>query len=543
MGLDIETQHSLQVKDENVLADIGYKPELRRNFTKLQVFGIAFSIMGLLPSIATTLSYTLPSGPYGMIWGWFVCSFCIMTVGLSMAELGSALPTSGGLYWWTYHFAPEKAKRPLSFLVGYSNTVGLTGGVMSIDYGFAQIFVSVIIVATDGRWNPSRYVVYGIFAACIISHGVVGSLGTNHMAKFQTMCIFINLAVITVVIIALPIGARNHLNSAEYMFSHIDNMTVGWPSGWVFFLTWLSPIWTIGAFDSCVHMSEEAADAPRAVPFGILSSITACWVLGFALNIVFAAVMPHDIGPLLNTVYQQPMAQLVYDTLGKSWTIGIMTVFFCLQWTMGLSNVIGASRQCWAFARDGALPFSDFFKVVNVKFSNPVRCVWGNTLLGLALGTLCIIDAAAAAALFSLSAGGNYLAWFVPIFLKLVFGQDKFVPGPFYLGKKISICVATFACFYMMFSIIMLQFPGTTSHPDKESMNYTCVVLAFVWGGCLLYYFTYAHRWYHGPKNTVDLVEGVSVPQEEIGIEKANDYGKTNHSDSASISHSQSTSD
>lgn len=34
----------------------------------LEVFGIAFSIMGLLPSIASTLSYSIPAGPVGMVW-------------------------------------------------------------------------------------------------------------------------------------------------------------------------------------------------------------------------------------------------------------------------------------------------------------------------------------------------------------------------------------------------------------------------------------------------------------------------------------------
>ena len=34
----------------------------------LEVFGIAFSIMGLLPSIASTLAYSIPAGPVGMVW-------------------------------------------------------------------------------------------------------------------------------------------------------------------------------------------------------------------------------------------------------------------------------------------------------------------------------------------------------------------------------------------------------------------------------------------------------------------------------------------
>lgn len=512
-----ELEEQSLYKDSDVLATIGYKPELKRNFSKIQVFGIAFSIMGLMPSIATTLTYSLPAGPYGMVWGWLAASCCIMTVGLAMAELGSSLPTSGGLYWWTFHFAPERAKRPLSFLVGYSNTLGLTGGVMSIDYGFAQIFTSVIIVATDGRWNPSPYAVYGIFAACVVSHALVGSLGTHHMAKIQTGCIYANIAIIVVLLVALPIGGRNSLNSAEYMFAHVENLTDGWPSGWVFFLAWLAPIWTIGAFDSCVHMSEEASNASRAVPFGIIASIGMCGLLGFVINIVLVAVLPHDLVPLLETAYQQPMAQLLYDTLGKGWTIGVMTVLFVLQWTMGLSNVIAASRQSWAFSRDGALPFSSFFKVVNERFSNPIRCVWGNAILALLIGCLCMIDSAAAAALFSLAAGGNALAWLVPIFLKLAFGRKVFVPGPFYLGKMLSAAIGGFASVYLVFSIFLLQFPQTTSHPSSHTMNYTCIILATVWGGCLAYYYLFAHRWYEGPKTTLEpvVIEGTVVRYDE----------------------------
>ena len=34
----------------------------------IEVFGIAFSIMGLLPSIASTLAYSVPAGPVGMVW-------------------------------------------------------------------------------------------------------------------------------------------------------------------------------------------------------------------------------------------------------------------------------------------------------------------------------------------------------------------------------------------------------------------------------------------------------------------------------------------
>ena len=84
--------------DEALLASLGYKQEFKREFAPLEVFGIAFSIIGLLPSIASVLVYALPNGgPASMVWGWAVASLGILCVGISMAELASAAPTSGGV--------------------------------------------------------------------------------------------------------------------------------------------------------------------------------------------------------------------------------------------------------------------------------------------------------------------------------------------------------------------------------------------------------------------------------------------------------------
>lgn len=57
------------VTDNQLLAEIGYKPELKRQFSTLQVFGVAFSIMGLLPSIASVMGGGLAGGPVSLVWG------------------------------------------------------------------------------------------------------------------------------------------------------------------------------------------------------------------------------------------------------------------------------------------------------------------------------------------------------------------------------------------------------------------------------------------------------------------------------------------
>ncbi|ANB13611.1 Uga4p [Sugiyamaella lignohabitans] len=431
-----------------------------------------------------------------------------------MAEMGSALPTSGGLYWWTYKFAPEVAKRPLCFLAGYANTLGLVGGLVSIDYGFASMVLSVPAIA-DPSFAPNKYQTYGVFAACILSHIVIGSIATRVMSRLQTFCIVINMLVIVITVIAVPIGAKNHdaLQSGHHVFTDTTNLT-DWPYAWTWFLSWMSAIWTIGAFDSCVHLSEEATNAATAVPFGIILSISMCGVLGFAiLAVLFASI--KDVQAVLATTTGQPMAQIYLDTLGKKWTIAMMVLLFIVQWFMGLSIIVAASRQTWAFSRDGALPLSKYIRELNHKLQVPVRAVIFDGILGLILGLLVLIDGAAAQALFSLGPASNGLAWGLPIFCRHVwFEKDAFVPGPFYLGHFWSRVNGLFASVYLIFVVFVLSmFPAGGPDPTASVMNYTCVINGFVWGGCLVYYFVSARNWFEGPKQTLkaEEIEGVDL--------------------------------
>lgn len=496
-------------RDDALLAELGYKAELKRNFSVLQVFGVAFSIMSLLPSIATTLSFSLIAGPVGMTWGWLIASFCIFTVGISMSEMGSAMPTSGGLYWWTFKFAPNAIKKPFCFLAGYSNTLGLIGGLCSIDYGFANLLLSVATIATDGDFVPTKYQVYGVFVACIASHALVGTLATRLTSKLQTFCIIANMIVIFVTCIALPIGKiRNGpLNSGKYVFTHSENST-GWPNAWAFFLAWLSPVWTIGSFDACVHMAEEAANASIAVPFGIMTSIGLCGIIGFVIMAVIAACMNQDISTLLNASSGQPMAEVYMHALGKNWTIGMMSMLFVVQWFMGFSIAIAGSRQTWAFSRDGALPFSKIIRVVNYRLGVPLRALWFMCIVGIIIGLLSLIDAAATNALFSLAIASNSLAWLLPIFSRAFFNTESFKPGPFYIGGWISRCISIFASCYLMFVIFILgMWPLSGPNPTPQNMNYTVVINGFVWAGCLIYYFVSARKWFEGPKNTFEAYD------------------------------------
>ena len=80
-----------EIQDVFRLEDLGYRQELKRSFSRLETFGVAFSIMGVVPSIASTIIYSLPyGGPVSMIWGWALSSVLIMFIGLAMVSIDLA---------------------------------------------------------------------------------------------------------------------------------------------------------------------------------------------------------------------------------------------------------------------------------------------------------------------------------------------------------------------------------------------------------------------------------------------------------------------
>lgn len=150
----------------------------------------------------------------------------------------------------------------------------------------------------------------------------------------------------------------------------------------------------------------------------------------------------------------------------------MMSLLLIVQFLMGLSTLVATSRQTWAFSRDGALPFSRFFRSISRKFGYiPLRAIWGCVLVASVLGLLSLIAPVAAQAIFSLAIAGNYVAWGIPIFARVMWGQHKFKPGHFYTGDGFSVPIAWTAVVFLTFGIILSVFPVGGPNPTGKSSS------------------------------------------------------------------------
>lgn len=510
--------------DQDLLAQIGYKQELRRSYSTFQVFGIAFSIMGLLPSIAVTLAMGLEAGPAALVWGWFLAGIFILSMGVSLSFMASSIPTSGGLFYYANYYCYDSVRVPVSFLIGVSNTLALCAGFCSITYGFAGQVLAAVYLTRNGDFNITSGKEYGVFVGSVIVEMFVCCCTTKNTALLQSISIYVNVFLIILFFIAVPIGAlKNGFNDGAFIFGKFENVR-DWSMGWSFMLSWTPAIWTIGAFDSCLHMSEECKNPQRKVPIGIIGSIVVCWVVGWFICIVCAAVIKDgDVMRVLATDTGSAMAQLIYDALGRKWAIALVSLICVANLLMGISLLIALSRQIFAFARDNGLPFFySYVKVVHPKFKIPIRAAVFAGVFSLILGLMILVNATAASALFSLGLAGNLMAWGVPLVLILLpLGKLRFVPGPFWFGNTLSTIINYITVLWECYVIVMAMFPDS-NHPDSKSMNYSCVIAGGVWSLSLVYYFVYGYRHYRGPVSNLDekTLDGepvsMEVPSEEL---------------------------
>ncbi|KAH9856381.1 APC amino acid permease [Lenzites betulinus] len=504
---------AIEVADEELLASLGYKQEFQRAFTGLEAstFGIAFSIIGLLPSIASVLVYSIPDGgPSAMVWGWLVASVFILFVGMSMAELASAAPTSGGLYFWTHSLSSPRWRNLLAWIVGYANTIGSVASVASIDWGCAVQITAAASIGTGQTYSATNAQTFGVYAAVVLSHAVICCLGTRLLARLQTVYVVLNVLLCLAVIIALPAATpKEFRNTASYALGNFTNSS-GWPSGFAFMLSFLAPLWTICSFDSSVHISEEASNAATAVPWAIVYAIGIAGVLGWAINVALAFCMGTDMDSILNSPIGQPMAEIFFNSFGQKGTLALWSIVVLVQYMMGSSMVLAASRQSFAFSRDGALPFSNWLYRMNSYTKTPVNTVWFVAAFSILLGLLAFAGDSAINAIFSMSIVALYIAYAIPIAARYL-GTNDFAPGPFTLGIFSAPC-ALISVLWMLFMSVVFLFPGTPG-PDVADMNYAVVVLGGVMFLSLVWYYFPKYggvHWFEGPIPTVDKLAHAS---------------------------------
>lgn len=215
------------------------------------------SITGLFASTTITFAYPLGAGgPASVVWCWLIAGAGCTCIALSVAELTSAYPTCGGLYYTVSRLAPRDWVPSISWVVGWINLLGQVAGVASSEYGSSQILLAAVSISRDFQWYPSINQTVGVMAALTILNGVVNSLSTYWVEKITKIYVVFHFTVLVSCAIAL-LAKSDNKHDASYVFTHVEGSN-GWnPIGWSFLFGFLSASWTLTDYDATTHITEE----------------------------------------------------------------------------------------------------------------------------------------------------------------------------------------------------------------------------------------------------------------------------------------------
>ncbi|KAI7899513.1 amino acid permease-domain-containing protein [Cokeromyces recurvatus] len=437
----------------------------------------------------------LAAGSIAVIWGWILVSVFTFIVGLSLAEICSAYPITGGLYIWVSKLAPSEWVPLMCWLTGWCNWLGLVIAITSADLGLSQ-FIASIIHISDSNNDPSIYWQYSIFIVIAIVHGIINSVSVKYNGFFNQTSLYWHL-IGTLIIVIVGLVLTPNKASGKWVFTYFHNET-GFSSGvYAFLIGLLQSQYTLSGFDSAAHMSDETRDAGRSAPRGILYAIGAAAVVGFIFLLSVNFCVQDYQSQIIDTTISPTMTKIFLDGVGYRWTVVFTTIIMGAMFFSGSALTLGSSRMVYAFARDGAVPFSKYLSRINPKTMTPIYAVWFNIIFAILVGLLYIINETAFNAIVSVNTIASSMAYFIPIALRLTVARKSFIPGPFHLGPFSDVINVISLCWILLTSIL---FVCPTEYPvTPDNMNYAIVVFVGVIGASVLYYYFKAREWFHGP--------------------------------------------
>ena len=485
--------------DQQIL-ELGYQPVFKREFGRLASFSFAFSISALYATIATTMIYGLQAGGApALVWCWLIAGAGCMCIGLSVAELVSAYPTSGGLYFTLYYLVPI-THVPLTFwFCGWLDFLGQVAGVASTDYGCAQLLLAAVSLGSDLRYQPTAAHTVGVTAAIIILHGSINSLSTKWLDRITKWYAIFHVAVLTSAIITLLV-CKKEKHSAKYVFVDVQSHS-GWnPVGFSFLFGFLSVSWAMTDYDATAHIAEEIQNAAIRAPQAIASALFLTYGLGFIFNIVLAFTM-GDINSLLSSPTGQPFVQLFYNVLGVKGGIAFTVFAFIILNFCGIAALQANARTIFAYSRDELLPFSKVWLRINSYTQTPLLAVWFNVALAIGIDLIGLGSTTAIVAIFNVCAIALDWSYCIPIICKLVYSSSVggYTQGPWNLGRFSRLMNAC-AVIWTFFATIIFLMP--TNRPvTAENMNYAVVILIGIFLFSIIYwYIGGARKHYIGPR-------------------------------------------
>jgi APA family basic amino acid/polyamine antiporter len=302
-------------------------------------FGIAAAVGNAIAAgIVRTpgeIARALPN-PWLFLGVWVLGGLYALSGASSMAELGAAIPRSGG----QYNFSRRALGDYAGFIVGWSDWLSTCG----------TAAVAIVIAEYSGHLFPMLAGhVKLIAAAIILGFGILQWRGIRWGSGAQIMTAVMKTAALMILVVACFILGAHARAAAPPATAALPSTPAGWALAVAIILGLQAVVYTIDGWDGVIYFGEEVREPGRDIPRAIYGSVFSVMGIYLLLNLVALYVLPmNEIAG--NEFVLGTLADRVFGRFGDPIirSIMIISMLSCVN-----SNLLFSSRTLHAMSCDG----------------------------------------------------------------------------------------------------------------------------------------------------------------------------------------------
>ena len=326
------------------MTELKHHPHLRRRIGVTQATAINMSQMcGIGPFITIPAMVVAFGGPQAIL-GWVFGAVLALADGLVWAELGAAMPGSGGTYVYLREAFQYRTGRLMPFLFVWTAILFIPLIMSTGVYGF----VSYLKYLWPSMTTAESYVVGLAMIVVIIALLWRRIEAVGRLAEVLWVVMICTL-------LAVIVAAFTHFNAAQVFTFPAHAFDVTRSGFWIGFAGGL----TIGVYDylgynTSAYLGAEIRRPGKTLPRSIVYAILSMMVVYLAMQIgILGVVNWHEMLDPNSTAFPSVASLVLERTLGST-AAKIVTVFILVTaFTSVLAGLLAGSRVPYDAARDG----------------------------------------------------------------------------------------------------------------------------------------------------------------------------------------------
>jgi APA family basic amino acid/polyamine antiporter len=247
----------------------------------LRVLGVGFGLAVIIGNTIGAGIFRAPGQiaeqlphPWLFLTIWVLGGLYALLGAISIAELGTMIPRSGGQYVFSRYALGEYA----GFIVGWSDWISSCGSTAAVSL-VVGTFSGALFPALDGK-GPMVAAIVAIFFAVLQWHGIVwGSNIQNVTSLLKALAFFVLIAA------AFALGGHGALTSSQTYSTSATTMTA-------IVVSLQSVIYTYDGWAGVIYFSEEVEHPARDIPRALLGGVLTIMAIYLLVNVALLYVLP-----------------------------------------------------------------------------------------------------------------------------------------------------------------------------------------------------------------------------------------------------------